>query len=232
MSASAACSGSVTAERTWVSPGRPQRCSCLLPLCAVVLRLVALVIGAAGPASAGWPMRDPAFNPGHPGPRLGWCRLRPLRYAAAASRGTWRAGRLRANHRGSQISVTEPSAAPKFSASLVSGQRNPFAAKIKISPATTVPAMAARRSVRLATPAYSTYIMQDSIENHARVCTVLTSVSAVSVPLRPPIRGFPELFIVVSPPAVPSCPPGLPAAGQRPPRPGAAGALPAARRAA
>jgi len=58
-----------------------------------------------------------------------------------------------------------------------------FAVKMRLSPATTAPARAPRRSVRLAVPAYSTYAMPDSIDNQASVCVALMKVRATS--LRP-----------------------------------------------
>ena len=54
------------------------------------------------------------------------------------------------------MSVTEPLGAPIDSATSVRGHRNPFAAKIAVSPATTAAATATRRSLRPASPAAST----------------------------------------------------------------------------
>ena len=61
-------------------------------------------------------------------------------------------GQIVGDHRGRKMSVTEPSSAPKRSATSVSGQRKPFAAKIRLSPPTTTAATAARRSDRCTTP--------------------------------------------------------------------------------
>src|SRR5713101_4789492 len=89
------------------------------------------------------------------------------------------------------MSVTEPCSAPRDSARSVSGHRNPLAAKTRLSPATTAPAIAARRSVRLVSPAYSTYTMHDSMENQANVCTALItrSVRLAPVPVPVPVPG-------------------------------------------
>jgi hypothetical protein len=126
-------------------------------------------------------------------PVVGWLRVAlPVAEVAAVQvrghgqEGNVDGGKVVANQRGSQLSVTEPSAAPIFSATWVSGQRNPFAAKMRLSPATAAPARAAPRPVRLAAPAYSTYAMQDSIENHASVCAALMRVRGTS--LRPRVR--------------------------------------------
>jgi hypothetical protein len=76
------------------------------------------------------------------------------------------------------MSVTEPCWAPTRSAICVRGHRNPFAAKIAVSPATTPAAIAARLSERLVKPAQRRYAMQDSIENQARVWISLIAVSS------------------------------------------------------
>jgi len=67
------------------------------------------------------------------------------------------------------MSVTEPRPAPSRPATPVSGQRKRFPAKIRISAATTAAAMPARRSDRLAKPAYSAYAMHASMQNLASV---------------------------------------------------------------
>ena len=58
---------------------------------------------------------------------------------------------------------------------LVNGHWNRFAANTALSPKTTPAAMAARRSVRPDSPAYSRYATQDSIENHAAVWMTFTT---------------------------------------------------------
>ena len=86
----------------------------------------------------------------------------------------------------------------------VSGHRNPLAAKIRVSVATTLAATATRPSDRFRKPAQSTYSMQDSIENHASVRTSLIARSAIRRSTAPtasgqvpgsgdvPLRGFGE----------------------------------------
>ena len=123
-----------------------------------------------------------------PVPRLGWCRLRPFRYAGCGEQGNVEGGKVASqNIVAARYRSTEPSAAPKFSAELGERAAESVCREDQDSRLRRpLPAMAARRSVRLATPAYSTYIMQDSIENHKLGCArLLTSVSAVSVPRRP-----------------------------------------------
>src|SRR5688572_18799413 len=75
------------------------------------------------------------------------------------------------------MSVTDPLEAPARSASPVMGQRNPSAAKIRHSPATTAAATAVRRSVRPVAPDHSRYATQDSTENQAAVWTPRISAS-------------------------------------------------------
>ncbi len=75
------------------------------------------------------------------------------------------------------MSVTDPLAAPARSASPVSGQRNPSAAKTRHSAATTAAAPAARRSLRPAAPDHSSYTTQDSIENQTAVWTARISAN-------------------------------------------------------
>jgi len=96
--------------------------------------------------------------------------------------GTWMAGRLRANHLGRYMSVTEPRSMPSRSATEVSGQRQPFPAKIRLSAATTPAAMPTRRSDRLAKPAYRTYIMHASMENQTAVWMTMIARRAASEP--------------------------------------------------
>ena len=98
--------------------------------------------------------------------------------------------------------MTLPLAAPNLTANFVSGHRNPFAAKMRVSPATTAPATAARRSDCFVRPVYSKYATHDSIENQASVCTALIAAKATGLRF--------TLNWIVSPGDQPSQGPGLP----------------------